>query len=283
MPTEAPEPLPEPEPQPLAAAAARSTHPRPAAPVAARRERDPILEAAMNLDNDQTMLVRMVALVARIGARLVADVDVQGLDRIPRRGPVILAVNHISNADPVVVGAWVTDALKRRRIHWLGKRELFSWPVFGWIAAHGGVHPVDRDAADVEAFRLATRILEQGYVLLVFPEGTRSPTGQLQGAKDGVAMLALRTGAQIVPIGVSNTDSVWRKGRTFPLPFPRRRVTVRIGTPFRVQDAIPEGTGRREAKTLATTEIMGRIAALVDPRHRGVYADAVRTKPPPEG
>jgi 1-acyl-sn-glycerol-3-phosphate acyltransferase len=222
------------------------------------------------------MLVRMIALIARIGARMFADVDVQGLDHIPRRGAVILAANHISNADPVVVGAWITDALKRRRIHWLGKRELFAWPIFGWLAAHGGVHPVDRDAADVEAFRLATRILEEGYVLLVFPEGTRSPTGELQQAKDGVAMLALRTGAQIVPIGVSNTDEVWRKGQPLPVPFPRRRVTVRIGLPFRVQDAIPPGTSRREAKTLATAEIMGRIAGLLDPRHRGVYAGAAR-------
>jgi 1-acyl-sn-glycerol-3-phosphate acyltransferase len=258
-------------PEPAAAAAAAHRRRR---PTAQPKERDPILEAAMNLDNDQTMLVRMIALVARIGSRAFADVDVQGLDHLPRRGPVILAVNHISNADPVVVGAWITDALKRRRIHWLGKRELFAWPVLGWVAAHGGIHPVDRDAADIEAFRLATKILENGYVLLVFPEGTRSPTGELQAAKDGVAMLALRTGAQVVPIGVSNTDAVWRKGRPLPIPFPRRRVTVRIGTPFRVQDEIPDDVSRREAKGLATTLIMGRIAALLDARHRGVYAGA---------
>jgi hypothetical protein len=60
------------------------------------------------------------------------------------------------------------------------------------------------------------------------------------------------------------------------MPFPRRRVTVRIGNPFRVQDVIPEGTDRRAAKGLATAAIMGRIAALLDPRHRGVYADAIR-------
>ncbi len=236
----------------------------------------------MNLDNDQSMVVRMTALVARIGSRLVADVDVQGLDHIPRRGAVILAVNHISNADPVVVGAWITDALKRRRIHWLGKRELFAWPVVGWLAAHGGIHPVDRDSADIEAFRLATKILDNGYVLLVFPEGTRSPTGELQEAKDGVAMLALRTGAPVVPIGVNNTDAVWRKGRKLPLPFPRRRITVRVGIPFRVQDVIPADVGRRESKRLATTVIMGRIAAQLDPRHRGVYADAVHEDRPPK-
>ena len=129
--------------------------------------------------------------------------------------------------------------------------------------------------ADVEAFRLATRILEAGYVLLVFPEGTRSPTGELQEAKDGLAMLAMRTDAAIVPIGINNSDAVWPKGRKLPLPFPRRTVTVRIGEPFRVADVVPAGADRRAAKTLATTAIMGRIAALLDPRHRGVYAAAV--------
>jgi hypothetical protein len=75
---------------------------------------------------------------------------------------------------------------------------------------------------------------------------------------------------------------VWRKGRPLPMPFPRRRVTVRIGTPFRVQDVIPQDTSRREAKSLATIAIMGRIAALLDRRHRGVYAGVVREDRPPK-
>jgi 1-acyl-sn-glycerol-3-phosphate acyltransferase len=241
-----------------------------------------VLEAARRLDNDQSMLVRMVALVSRIGSRLFANVRVEGLERIPRTGAVILAVNHISNADPVIVGAWVTAALRRRRIHWLGKRELFDWPFFGWIAAHGGVHPVDRGTADVEAFRLAARILERGYVLLVFPEGTRSPTGELQEAKDGLAMLAMRSGAQIVPIGVNNTDAVWRKGQPLPSPFPRRTVEVRIGEAFSIADVVPPDTDRRAAKALATTAIMTRIARLLDPRHRGVYAANVAPDRTPE-
>jgi 1-acyl-sn-glycerol-3-phosphate acyltransferase len=220
--------------------------------------------------------------VSRIGARLFADVVVEGLDNVPRTGPVILAANHISNADPVVLGAWLTPALKRRRIHWLGKKELFSWPVFGLLAANGGVHPVDREAADVEAFRLASKILESGYVLLVFPEGTRSPNGQLQEAKDGAAMLAMRSGAAIVPIGVSNSDAVWKKGQKLPSPVPRRTVTVRIGEPFTVADVLPPGTARRAAKALATREIMGRIASLLDARHRGAYADTIREPASPE-
>jgi 1-acyl-sn-glycerol-3-phosphate acyltransferase len=202
---------------------------------------------------------------------------------VPRTGAVILAINHISNADAFVTGAWITPGLRTRRIHWLGKQELFDWPVFGWLAAHGGVHPVDRSTADVDAFRLAIRILEAGDVLLIFPEGTRSPDGALQEAKDGLAILALRTNAAVVPIGINGSDRVWPKGRKLPIPIPRRTITVRIGTPFHVADVVPAGADRRAAKSIATAAIMGRIAGLLEPRHRGAYAGAVDAQAASEG
>jgi 1-acyl-sn-glycerol-3-phosphate acyltransferase len=248
--------------------------------VAEKRNR--VLEQAYKLDNEKTMLVRMVALIARIFARTFANIEVQGMENVPRTGSVLLAANHISNFDPVVSGAWITTTLRRRRVHWLGKRELFDWPVVGWASAHGGVHPVIRGNADVEAFRMATRILESGYVLFVFPEGTRSPTGELQEAKEGTAMLAMRTGARIVPIGINGSDAVWKKGQKLPSPFPRRTITVRIGESFAIEDVVPEGTDRRAAKGIATTALMQRIAALLEPRHRGVYAEPIRIEPSTE-
>ena len=196
------------------------------------------------------MLIRMVALIARILARLFANVRVEGLEHLPRRGAVILAANHISNADPVVAGAWITGALRSRRMHWLGKRELFDWPVVGWMAAHGGVHPVERGTADVEAFRLATRILEAGYVLLVFPEGTRSPTGELGEAKDGLAMLAMRTGAQVVPVAINNTDAIWKQGPEAALAVPAqdRHAADRGAVPRGRRDpGRNRSTGRQDA------------------------------------
>lgn len=251
------------------------TEPTPHAPQAEER-RNPLLDVAMRLDNDQTVLVRMVARVSQWVASALASVRVEGLERVPRKGAVILALNHASNADAFVAGGRISDALRTRRIHWLGKRELFDWPIFGWLCAHGGVHPVNRATADVEAYRLATRILERGYVLWVFPEGTRSPDGALQEAKDGVAQLALRTGAIVLPVGINNSDRVWPKGRKFPRPFPRRWIRVRIGEPFLAADVLPPGADRRTAKTAVTTAIMGRIAELLEPRQRGVYASAVR-------
>ncbi len=92
-----------------------------------------------------------------------------------------------------------------RRLQWLGKRSCSTWPVVGWIARNGGVHPVDRSTADVEAYRLAKRILDEGHALFVFPEGTRSHDGRCRQARDGVAVLALRTGAPIVPIAIAGS------------------------------------------------------------------------------
>lgn len=215
-----------------------------------------------------TPYIRFVAFFARTVMRCLTRVTVEGaFDRIPRDGPLIIASNHLSNADGVILGAWLTPRLGRR-IHWLGKREMLEWPVVGPMARAGSVHPVDRGAADVEAFRLAQRILDEGHVLVVFPEGTRSTTGGLQEAKDGLALLALRSGAPILPVGVFGTDRFWPR-HSFPRP--GGRVGLRIGEAYRLSDVIPEGVDRKTAKRLATHEIMARIAAVLPERHRGVY------------
>ena len=191
------------------------------------------------------------------------------IDEIPREGPVIIASNHASNFDPVVLGAWLTPTLGRR-IHWLGKKELFDWPVVGWLARNGGVHPVDRDAADVEAFRLARRILDEGNVLFVFPEGTRSADGALHAARDGVAVLALRTGAPIVPIGIGGSNGVWPRGQK--LPHPGGRVTVRVGRPFRARRRPAARHGpARPPRAWPRTSSCGASRQLLPPEQRGVY------------
>lgn len=221
------------------------------------------------IDSSITPLISICAFGARVFCRAMTRVAIEGpIDEIPRQGPLIIAANHASNLDVPVIGSWLIPRIGRR-IHWLGKKELFDWPIIGWVAANGGVHPVDRGGADVEAFRLAQRIVDEGHVLFVFPEGTRSPDGALQEARDGIALLALRTGAPIVPIGISGTDRVWPKGQR--LPHPGGRVTVRVGRPFRPADELPEGTDRSAAKRLATRLIMGRIAELLPPRQHGAY------------
>jgi 1-acyl-sn-glycerol-3-phosphate acyltransferase len=208
----------------------------------------------------------------RVGLAGLTRVHVEGaIDEIPRTGPVIVAANHSSNLDVPVLGSSLMPRLGRR-LQWLGKKELFDWPIVGWIARNGGVHAIDRGAADVEAFRIARRILEEGHALFVFPEGTRSRDGTLGDGRDGVAVLALRTGAPIVPVGVSGSYERWPRGQR--LPRPGGRVTVRIGSPFRLADVLPPDLDRRAAKTESTELIMRRIAELLPERQRGRYGAA---------
>jgi 1-acyl-sn-glycerol-3-phosphate acyltransferase len=207
----------------------------------------------------------------RFGLGAITRVRLEGaVDAVPREGPVIIAANHASNLDVPVLGSRLMPAIGRR-FQWLGKQELFDWPVVGMIADAGGVHPVDRDASDVEAYRLAKRILDEGHVLFVFPEGTRSHDGRLQAAKDGAAVLALRTGAPIVPVGITGSYERWPRGQR--LPHPGGRVTVRVGDPFRVADMLPIGLDRKAATPAATDLIMRRIADLLPERLRGIYGD----------
>jgi 1-acyl-sn-glycerol-3-phosphate acyltransferase len=134
------------------------------------------------------------------------------------------------------------------------------------------IHPVDRATADLEAFRVAMRILESGNILAVFPEGTRSEDGILQTAKDGAAVLALRSGAPVLPVAVGDSDLMWPKHTR--LPRLGRTVTVRYGQPFRVAEELPfapAGMDRRAAKEAATALIMSRIAELLPERQRGPY------------
>lgn len=222
-------------------------------------------------------VITVGSFVIRVLARLLTRVRIEGdVDAIPRSGPVIVVANHASNADPVLVGGFLNPRIGRP-MNWLGKREVFEVPGLAWLARHGGVHPVDRGAADIEAFRSAMRILEAGHVLAVFPEGTRSPDGRLQTAKDGVTVLASRSGATIVPIGVTDSDRLWPKGNRLPRFTPS--VTITIGEPFRLAEALavvdPDAAAdRRSAKEAGTRLIMGRIAALLPPRQRGTYGDA---------
>lgn len=224
------------------------------------------------LDDRPDWVIRATDALARLVFRATTRVRLEGLEHLRGlEGPVLIVANHVSNADAPLVGSFLIPALGRR-IHWLGKQEALDWPILGRIFARNAVIGVRRGEADIEAFRAAKRVLDEGHVLCIFPEGTRSPTGALQEAKEGTAILALRTGARILPVGIVGTGSVWPRGRT--LPRPGGRVALRVGEPFTL-GAVGTGSARRAGQQAATSEIMRRIAELLPPAQRGAYAAAV--------
>jgi 1-acyl-sn-glycerol-3-phosphate acyltransferase len=213
---------------------------------------------------------RFSGAVLRLAAACTTRVKVAGLANIPESGPVLVICNHCSNADGMLLMAYVVPAMGRP-MRWLGKEEALRWPLFGWGMRQNGVMGVRRGAGDLEAFKLAKAVLDGGDVLTIFPEGTRSPAGALAEAKEGATVLAVRSGARIVPIAIAGSHRFWPKGQL--LPRPGRRMSVTVGEPFTL--SIPKGTDRRESLRLATVELMGHIAQLLPPEQRGVYGETV--------
>lgn len=136
-------------------------------------------------------------------ARLLWGHRSAGSERIPRRGPVIIASNHISNWDPVLVGLGCP-----REVHFMAKQELFENPFLRWLITAYNALPVRRDRADHRALRMASGVLREGGALLMFPEGTRSTSGELGNAKAGVGFLACSTGAPVVPACIVGSSSL---------------------------------------------------------------------------
>jgi 1-acyl-sn-glycerol-3-phosphate acyltransferase len=164
-------------------------------------------------------------------------------ENVPEVGPVIVACNHVSYLDPVVLGIGF-----RRPVTYLAKKELFAIPVLGPVIAGLGVYPLDREAGGVAAVRSALRALKDGRCIGIFPEGTRNLTGEVQG-KGGAALLAALSGAPVVPAAISGT----RRARPF------HPIRVVYGEPIHV-----ERKRKADGDDLEkwTEEIMRRIRAL---------------------
>ncbi len=124
-------------------------------------------------------------------------VEVIGVDRIPKKGGVILCCNHISNFDPPLLGAFV-----KRRIHYMAKQELFKIPLFNSLIKTLGAFPVRRGMSDKRALKTAMNLLKEGHIVGLFPEGTRSRNGVLKKGLAGAGFIALRTDATVIPCAI---------------------------------------------------------------------------------
>lgn len=171
----------------------------------------------------------------------------EGRENIPEKGPLIVASNHISNWDPLVVGSLMT-----RPVHFMAKKELFDVPFLKSILEHFGTISVDRGKPDRRAIRQALNVLDSKEVLGVFPEGTRSKPGKLRRAKLGIVMIALRSKAPILPLGLTNTTK----------PF-RENIKAKIGQPFTLEEYYDRNLDKAEMKE-AGAKIMDEIGQLIE-------------------
>jgi 1-acyl-sn-glycerol-3-phosphate acyltransferase len=196
---------------------------------------------------------------------------VTGMENLPRTGPVIIASNHVSFADSLVI-----PIVAPRKVTFLAKSDYFTgtglkgWASRTWFGGLGML-PVDRDdsKAALASLDTALEVLGQGGAFGIYPEGTRSRDGRLYRGRTGVAHLALTAGAPVVPVGLTGTDKLQPVGSRLPRVVP---ITVEFGKPIEVAgryDGVPLGKARR----LLTDEIMTAIQALTGQEPAGVYND----------
>ncbi len=202
-------------------------------------------------------------LIRWIGFTVLVKVDrVEGVENVPVKGPAILMINHINFVDPFIL----IDLLPRNIVP-LAKIEVYNYPVIGIFPRLWSVIPVRREEVDRQAIRKALEVLKAGEIILVAPEGTRGTS--LQEGKEGVAYIASRSGAPVVPVAIDQTTGF----PSFPLSKRWRQpgAVVRFGKPFRYKPELERPS--REQLRKMTDEAMYALASLLPEHRRGVYSD----------
>ena len=196
----------------------------------------------------------IVVAIVRVAMHIWFNLKIEGRENIPKGKAFVYASNHRSNADPVLV-----TLAGRGRFSFMAKSELFRNPVFAWLIRSLGAFPVERGTGDTAAIEKAIDNVSHGVNLLIFPEGTRSKDGRVGRGKTGVALIAARSHADVVPVGISFTGK---------LHF-RSKIIVRVGKPIPAGTlAIEEGLSDRDMlrtlKKQVMPPIMDGIRQLVD-------------------
>jgi len=204
--------------------------------------------------------VRVIAAVV-LGRRL----HIEGLEHVPRRGAALVVGNHVGAIDGVLMGIHIP----RFDVYYMAKSELFRRPFLAWLFRRCHTFPVVRDSPDRHALRHALRLLRSGHVLLVYPEGTRSPDGRIQPPHPGAGFIALHSDVALVPVASWGSDRVLPRG----IHLPRRAdVHLHVGEAFRLP-APGAGRGRLTSQE-ASNYMMSRVAALLPPDLRTTETEA---------
>ncbi|MGP4110910.1 lysophospholipid acyltransferase family protein [Streptomyces sp. 4N509B] len=203
---------------------------------------------------------------------------VEGGERVPDTGPVILAGNHLTFIDSIIL-----PLISRRQVFFIGKDEYVTGRslkgrIMAWFFTAVGMIPVERDGGHggVAALMTGRRVLEEGKVFGIYPEGTRSPDGRLYRGRTGIARLTLMTGAPVVPFAMIGTDRVQPGGRGLPRIGRGRRITVRFGEPLDFSRY--EGMDRdRYVLRAVTDEVMAEVMRLSGQEYVDMYATKVKS------
>ena len=198
---------------------------------------------------------------AWVVTRLLFRLDAQDLEKIPMKGPLILVSNHVSAFEipPLRV------LLRSRHARTLAKTESWDKKFMAWALDQWQSIPIKRGEADMGALRASLQVLKDGGILGIMPEGTRSGTGNLGRGNAGITLIALKSGAPIVPMAFWGVEDTKRNAKRLR----RTDFHFRAGAPFTL--ALPEGKPTHEDRQQLADEVMRRIAALLPDQYHGIY------------
>lgn len=209
-------------------------------------------------------IIRFLIKTAGIG--LIAKVDsIDGRENVPEAGPAILMINHMAIMDPIAILPFL-----KRQIVPMAKIEAFSYPIVGFLPRFYGVITVRREEVDRKAIQLSLEVLEAGEIILIAPEGTRGP--QLIEGKIGIAYLASKSNAPIVPLAVTGSRGFPALRGTKRWRSPGARYTFGKPFRFRTQSQRP----RHDELRKMTDEAMYILAGMLPPEQRGFYSELTK-------
>ena len=215
------------------------------------------------------MKFRLMRFIIRLWVALITRVEVRGMQKLPE-GNLFVVANHLGRLDTAII----FSVLDREDIILPIAGKYRYHPLYGLMGwAANGIW-LSRDGTDAAALRQTLARMKQGGLLVMAPEGTRSPTGAMQEARLGAAFLADKSGYPVLPVGVSGTED--RLVKENLRHFRRSHIVVHAGLPFVLE--VPKGRGREQAYREATTEMMCRIAALLPEQNRGFYAGPLKLR-----
>lgn len=217
----------------------------------------------------QPLYKKVLNQAIKLAIRSAIEVDCSELDKIPSRGPLILAANHVNFLDVPVV----YTHLMPRPITGLVKIETWENPLMGKLFDIWGGIPVERGAADLRAARLCLQALKENMILAIAPEGTRSGDGQLQKGHPGIVFIALKSGAPIQPIAYFGAENYRRD----LVNLKRISFKIKVGDLFKI--SLETDRISQQLRYQITDEIMIQIARLLPPSYRGVYSHRVDEQP----
>lgn len=205
--------------------------------------------------------MRFVNWLLRKVFEVVSRVSSDEFKQIPCSGPLILVGNHVNFLETPLVLA----QLDNPSVTGLAKRESWNNPLFNFLFTRWGLIPIDRGTVDRDAMRMCIEALDQGKMVAISPEGTRSKDGQLLPGKPGIVPLAIQSGAPLLPVGFYGHEHFWANLKSLR----KTEFHVSVGKPFRL---IPDADVRsRDVRQAITDEIMYKIAELLPEKYRGHY------------